>query len=186
MVRRNYTLADAAYELEEAALLAEEIEETFNLQLLSPWEADGVAHIVDAQYRAAISRRSDYACDLEAHILRGAGAVFRFKGSYLVGVKENGVFVVSHFAPRTLREGLEMMKNLADGLAPVTMAVPFFLARMAIRAGFEWVAVTHQRFGLLPRLKYVLVNRAMTDDTVADVQTVAVLSDVGSFRPRLP
>lgn len=133
------------------------------------WKAERI----DRQYKSAMSRRNDYLCDLESHIYRGACTVVRYKDSYLVGNMNDGVFTVSHFAPKNMKEGVEMMKFFALGYFKIVFAVPFFLARMAHKLGFEWVTSTHQIFAGKSCLKHVFVNKYMTDKFVMLVEDLS-------------
>jgi len=47
-------------------------------------------------------------------ISRYSGRVFNYKDSYVVGRAQQGFFVVSHFAPASLREGMEMLSKLFE------------------------------------------------------------------------
>ena len=157
------------------------------LPLLTQDEAWEVAPTVASQYETAMSRRSDYQCDLQAHIESGMCRVYAHpNGSFLVGNVQDGVFVVSHFAPKSLRKGFEMMRDIADGEARISFAVPFYLARQALKAGFEWVADTHQVFNGRSCLKHVFCIRRMADSRKDAIADASALFDCGAFCAAIP
>lgn len=156
------------------------------LQLLSQEESRIYAEQIDAQYRKKIALHSDYHCDLWSHIYFGYGSVFKYKDSFLVGYLQEGVFIVSHFAPASMKQGVEMMRELANGYESICFAIPFFMAKQAIKLGFEWIGSTHQLFAGHACFKHVFVNKRMSDSTVRTIQSMIERTDVGMFKPELP
>lgn len=71
------------------------------------------SYLIESQYERAIARSSTYKCwPLSNH-------------------------VASDFAPSTLREGMELIRYLADFHQAIVMAVPLKLARQASRCGWQ-------------------------------------------------
>lgn len=81
---------------------------------------EGEEDVIAAQYEAAMTRRRSYVCDLANHIYNCDVRIHRYRRSYLVGYENEGVFIISHFAPYSMREGVEMMKRLGMAVAAVT------------------------------------------------------------------
>lgn len=82
-------------------------------------------------YAAAISRRDREPLELERFVSHFGGMSFdptfafgeREKG-YLLGYLKYGVFVPTHFAPKTMRGGYELMKRLGESVnVPAVMSV---------------------------------------------------------------
>ena len=92
------------------------------------------------QYVKAMSRGSDWwNPNIAEHIFGWFGElVHDGKGNYLIGSFITGpVFAISHFAPRTLRGGMEMLAELAEDYRhPVVCAVPQPKADMLARLGW--------------------------------------------------
>ena len=118
------------------------------------------------QYERAISRTSSYKCrDLADHVYYGHGQVYKYQSSYLVGAMFEDVFVLSHFAPKSLREGMAMMEFIAyKETQPMVLAVPHRQAKMAIKCGWDLVGITEQWFGNSYVKKVVLCNRALSNE----------------------
>lgn len=126
----------------------------------------GECELIREQYERAISRTSSYMCrDLASHIYEGHGLVYKHQESFLVGAMFEDIFVLSHFAPKTLKEGMAMMKFIAyKETQPMVLAVPHRQAKMALRCGWDLVGLTVQRFGNEMVPKVVLCNRALPND----------------------
>lgn len=70
-------------------------------------EEDEFIERIQNNYEQAISRTSDYIGNLEGHILRGYGIVYQpdpNDESVLVGFTLRDIFIVSHFAPTSLKK----------------------------------------------------------------------------------
>lgn len=118
---------------------------------------------IQNQYERAMSRSWDHICDLSNHIYYPSTRVWAYKRSYLVGYEHEGYFIVSHFAPFSLREGMEMMREIASSYSKIIIAVPFKQARMMIKCGFEWIGTTHQIFKRRSYQKYVFTSRWLSE-----------------------
>lgn len=122
---------------------------------------------IEHQYERAISRTSTYHCQsLADHVYSGHGLVYKYKSSYLVGNYYcEEAFVLSHFAPKSLKEGMEMMEFVSyKETIPMVLAVPHRQAKMAIKCGWDLVGLTQQIFGGEMVQKVVLCNRALSND----------------------
>ena len=149
--------------LEEHLLDQEDLPRKKSIYSSQDWDE---CEQIRTQYERAISRTSTYVCrDLASHIYEGHGEVYKHQESYLVGVMFEDIFVLSHFAPKSLREGMAMMKHVAyEETQPMVLAVPHRQAKMALRCGWDLVGLTVQRFGNEMVPKVVLCNRALSND----------------------
>ncbi len=116
------------------------------------------------QYEAAMSRQSSYLCrDLADHAANYA-FVFKYEhkngtASYLVGNVLRDVFIVSHFAPASLKGGVEMMRWINEKASfNVAFAIPFRLAKMACKLKFDYICTSHQLFAGHCVIKHVFCN----------------------------
>jgi len=121
-----------------------------------------IANLLQEQYEKAISRRSSYRGNLANHLLSGNAEVWWYGNTRtaVAGIHQNGVFLLSHFCPSNLREGVAAMKALAEIDYPVVAAVPELMANQLEKAG--WV-----RRGMVPQffdgeivVKVVMANHA--------------------------
>lgn len=158
--------------VEDSRVLQQEMEEYSSIEdgcfedwsNLYDWEADWdypeIAYQFQEQYESAISRTSDYVNDhIYAHLCNQNGAlVHRYKSSFVAGFKSEGIFILSHFAPYSLREGMEHLKVLQELPFKVLIAVPEYQAQMLIRLGFDFAGITYQFFGGELVEKQVLTN----------------------------
>lgn len=135
------------------------------------WQFPGnyydLADRIQEQYEAAITRRSTYIGDLAGHVLRGGGLVYENQGSYLVGNVVGAVFVVSHFAPKTLRSGYEMVKYLPF---PAVAAVPDAQANMLLKAGWRYLTDVPQFFAGEIVMKHVMVSPRVLPQDLQELQ----------------
>lgn len=86
---------------------------------------------IQENYEKAISRTSDYKADLYQHIANWYGVIYqpdKTDTSVLVGYTFRDIFLVSHFAPSSLRKGLDLIKHAASDSMPIVIAVPEFLS----------------------------------------------------------
>lgn len=139
------------------------------------------------QYERAISRTSTYKCwSLADHIYYGHGLVYKHQTSYLVGNWYEGVFVLSHFAPASIKAGKEMMEFISyKETIPMVLAVPHYQAKMALRCGWDLVGLTWQEFGGTLVQKVVLCNRALPNDKYWELRERLKL-EAGLRKPQLP
>lgn len=130
------------------------------------------AEIIQEQYANAISRTSDYVCQtLNYHLLGGNAHVLDLlhSGDYVCGFEKADCFIVSHFAPRTLRSGIRMIKALAQSDIPVMIATLPYQAEQLRKAGFRKVAEIPQFWDGEIVTKYVMVNDSVTSYHLVDV-----------------
>lgn len=131
-------------------------------------EAERVQH----QYEFAIGRTSDYRGNVSGHIISRHGIVWEpIKHNFLIGQERYGVFCVSHFAPSSLRKGIEMLKSVLHHSMPVCIATLPYQANQLRKLGFHEVGHVPQWFAGEIHMKTVLVN-----DSV-DIYAVQVLLD---------
>ena len=130
------------------------------------------AELIQKQYEAAIGRTSNYRGDVANHILKRYGIVWEpIKRNYLVGQERFGVFCVSHFAPSSIRKGMEMMREVLHSSMPVCIATLPYQANMLRKIGFKEVGKVPQWFAGEVHLKTVMVNDAV------DVYRIQILLD---------
>lgn len=151
----NSFIAECVQEFEEEYDFLNEV------PLLRPEDLErGEAEIIAAQYEAAMTRRRSYVCALEAHIYREHREgqevyIHKYKRSYLVGYKVGEVFVISHFAPYSSRQGMEMIRSLGLAVAAVTED----LSSMLQRCGWEYCGQAPQFFGGEIHMKDIWVSK---------------------------
>lgn len=123
-------------------------------------------------YDKAIGRTSSYRGNLKRHILSGNGIVympFADDNSALVGFPIDDIFVVSHFAPSSLRMGKELIDNIAKEKMPVVIAVPEYQAAQLEKSGFRFITEIPQYFGGEVVMKKVMVNKATTENDLKNL-----------------
>ena len=125
----------------------EEYDYLYTVPLLTAEELrEGESKIIAAQYESAMTRRRSYVCDLDNHINSYYPGqkiyIHRYKESYLVGYKVGEVFIISHFAPFSLRQGMEMIRSLGLAVAAVTPD----LSTMLRRCGWQYCGQIPQEF----------------------------------------
>lgn len=135
------------------------------------------ADIIQKQYESAIGRTSTYRGNVAGHVLNRFGIVWEpIKHNYLVGQERFGVFCISHFAPSSIRKGMEMMKSVLHHNMPVCIATLPYQANMLRKIGFKEVGYAPQWFNGEIHQKTVMVNDAV------DVYTVKSLLDtIGEY-----
>jgi hypothetical protein len=128
-------------------------------------ETEEEASSIADWYEKAMLKRSSYTCDLESHLGRGCGIVYRpyLMDSCLVGQWVEGVFVVSHFAPKNRKEGVALLIEAYASDVPFVVCVPSNLARQLQRLGFTHKGEIPQWFDNELVMKQVMVNRSTTD-----------------------
>jgi len=130
-------------------------------------EKEKLAEEIFENYSNAISRTSTYRGNLKAHVLSGRGIVyspFSDDNSALVGFPINDIFVVSHFAPSSLRMGKELIENVAKEKMPIVIAVPDYQSKQLEKSGFRFVTEIPQYFAGEVVMKKVMVNDATTEE----------------------
>ena len=149
-------------------------------------EAERIAY----QYEKAISRTSNYVCEtLTAHVQRPEISIVEGfhendEGSFVVGqMAENGVFAISHFAPKSLRSGVALVHNLARDIIPMALAVPMYQAKQAIKAGWHLIGMTRQLFNGELIYKFVLINDGVSKKQESEILNVCSMT---LPRPCLP
>lgn len=129
-------------------------------------------------YSAAIGRTSDYRGRLVEHINRGAGQVykpFENDSSALVGYYADywaDVFVVSHFAPSSLRSGVRLMNQVLQEDMPFVFAVPSYQANQLEKAGFYYVDTVEQYFNGEMVEKHVYINKDLSDPSNEELRNM--------------
>jgi len=130
------------------------------------------------QYESAIGRTSNYVGDLYSHILSHNGLVlFDDKNeSAVVGysspIRGGRVFIVSHFAPYSLRSGVNFIRYLANLKHPIVMAVPDYQSNQLLKAGFRKVGSIPQHFGGELVMKNVMVNDNADDQKLKELMNL--------------
>ena len=120
------------------------------------------AELIQKQYELAIGRTSSYRGNVYNHVLNRFGIVWEpIKRNYLVGQERFGVFCVSHFAPSSIRKGMEMMREVLHSSMPVCIATLPYQANMLRKIGFNEVGKVPQWFAGELHLKTVMVNDAI-------------------------
>lgn len=140
-------------------------------RLMEEW-----ADEIDFLYGEAISRHSSYRCDLRSHVLRGCGVVWiprAMSRSALVGQFAGRCFVVSHFAPAGVKEGVKMLETALASNTPFVFCVPPRLARPLERLGYKFITTIPQWFDGEVVVKLVMVNHAVTDDDLIELAKLA-------------
>lgn len=123
---------------------------------------------IQSNYEKAISRHSDYSANLERHIASWYWLVyspFLNDESVLVWQLQWDIFLVSHFAPSSIRMWYHLIKQALNSKMPILFAVPEFLAKQLRKAWFTdlWYQVP-QIFDGEVVMKNVLINKAVTED----------------------
>lgn len=119
---------------------------------------------VIAQYKKAMVKHSTYVCNtLFRHISNDYGKVLKYKHSYCVyydtiGKQREYVKVFSHFAPYSMREGVEMLKHLKNSEDLCIFAVTPYLGEMLEKLGYIYVTDIPQVFGGNCIMKQVYCN----------------------------
>lgn len=100
------------------------------------------AGFIHSNYEKAMNRkREGSALDFDSfynYITQDHVHNFQFGESFVFGSYENGIFFPSHFAPKNLKEGVELIKELYK--YNVVLFVPEDLSKMAESIGFWKIA----------------------------------------------
>ncbi len=126
------------------------------------------------QYRNAMHRHRTYTWSgFPAKFERGWDGIL-YKRSALLGSDTNGYFHVSHFAPKNLREGYELIKQVAGSTQPTVFTVTDDLAKQLEKAGFKQLAEIPQIFNGEVVNKKVMINAATKkEDVLKHLQAMA-------------
>ena len=130
-------------------------------------------------YSKAIGRTSDYRGNLNYHVTSLSGIIYQpdsSSDSVLVGNQVGDIFIASHFAPESLRSGVNLIKDAAESSMPILMAVPAYQAKQLEKAGFKFVTEIPQTFGGEIVSKHVMINEAFTEHDLATVYSELVPS----------
>jgi len=122
---------------------------------------------IQQNYEKAIWRHSDYVADLKRHIATWNWLVyspFVNDTSVLVGQLVWDIFLVSHFAPSSMKMWYKLIKEAMMSKMPIVFAVPDFLSKQLEKAWFTnlWYKIP-QIFNWEVILKNILVNNAVTE-----------------------
>jgi len=101
------------------------------------------------QYATAMRRRrpgSELPEGAFVSYVQSRARVFRHAGSYIFGQLAGGIFKVTHFAPKSLRGGVEAVKALLDSEQATVLAVTADMAGMLEKLGYACVAVLPSNF----------------------------------------
>lgn len=134
------------------------------------------ADIIQEQYSCAISRTSNYVCQtLNYHLLNGNAHVLDLlnTGDYVCGIEKADCFIISHFAPRTIKSGVKMLKALATCDIPVIVATLPYQANQLRKAGFRKVANIPQFWD-----GEIVTKEVMVNDSVTMYHLVDILSEI--------
>lgn len=125
---------------------------------------------IQNNYEKAITRHSNYVADLKAHIASWNWLVyspFVNDESVLVWQLQWDIFLVSHFAPSSIKMWYNLIKHASNCKMPMVFAVPDFLAKQLVKAWFKdlWYQVP-QIFNWEIVMKNVVANNAVTEDDI--------------------
>jgi hypothetical protein len=121
---------------------------------------------------SAILRTSDtgYVGNLGDYLLDGGALAWRPFGmqSCVAGqfMADGTVFVISHFAPQTITEGVRLMVEVLTTRMPMVFAIPDGIAAQADRIGFRRVGTVVQPFFGEPVRKNVMANLATKEEHI--------------------
>lgn len=137
-------------------------------------DVDNILNTVQENYENAISKHSDYSTDLKYYIGSGNAKVyepFASEGdhSLLAGQLVDDIFVVSHFAPESMRKGLNLINEASNSEMPIIMAVPEYLANQLEKAGFRFIIEIPQIFNGETVMKKVMVNDSTTEEDLQNL-----------------
>lgn len=125
---------------------------------------------IQRNYEKAISRHSSYSANLKRHIASWNWLVyspFINDESILVWQLQWDIFLVSHFAPSSMKMGYYLIRQALHSKMPIVFAVPDYLAKQLRKAWFEdlWFKVP-QIFDWEVVMKNVLINDAVTEGDI--------------------
>ena len=136
---------------------------------------ENIANRLQDQYQKAIGRTSTYVGDLYNHILSHSGRVLfddRDESAvvgYPIQLRGGSAFIVSHFAPYSLRSGVNLIKYLSKIDHPIIIAVPDYQSRQLSKAGFRKVGIVPQHFDGEVVMKNVMANDYADDNKLKEL-----------------
>lgn len=98
-------------------------------------ETSGLSHKIFDQYANAMNRKRSYLYYGLLDRLNDAPYGFREGESFLFGYPDKKIFVPSHFAPSTLKEGVSLIKKVGNSNTPVIFSVTPDLEKMLQKTG---------------------------------------------------
>jgi hypothetical protein len=117
----------------------EESQEDPWLEVFTPAESLPLVQVWANYAQAMRRRRPESILDEDRfirHVQRDDTHALRHGRSVIFGGLNEGVFMPSHFAPSSIREGVELFKKLGEGCLPVVLCVTEDLVAMAEKSGF--------------------------------------------------
>lgn len=85
---------------------------------------------------------------------------FRYGENYIFGYPGSNLFVPSHFAPSTMKGGVELIKKIGNSKSPAVFSVTEDLSPMLEKSGFIKIGEHPQTFGGTVSNKHMMVNKA--------------------------
>lgn len=143
--------------------IPEDMKDTFGIRYV---DSEEEANKVQQQYERAMGRQSNYIGNVKDHILNHNGVVYEDNGNYLVGTIKDNTFLISHFAPKSLRGGMEMLKGIKEGGLKVVLAVPSYQGNQLNKLGFKSVGQIPQYFDGDIVLKNVYANDIVSNEDI--------------------
>lgn len=122
----------------------------------------GEVGTIYAQYAASIGKHSSYRYrGLPYGILTEDFKVLKVGHSYIASpyyVDKPWLFIASHFAPYSVRDGAELLAECRDSGTVMVLAVLPFMGKQLVRLGYTKVTETEQYFAGELVLKEVYTN----------------------------
>lgn len=159
-------MSETYFGLPTASVIPQEMRDNFGVRFVESAEE---AERVHQQYKAAMSKQSDYVGPVYQNLLARRSVLYEDNGSYIVAPRKavqatGNIFVISHFAPKGMKDGVRMVKNLATGPMKVIAAVPPYQGNMLRKAGFDFAGQTVQPFHGELVLKDVYTSQSVTQE----------------------
>lgn len=110
------------------------------LETTQGWTKDALRRAYRQYVEAMCRKRAGSQLSKEAfwgYLSQPSVRVFRYNGSYIFGQLGGGIFKVSHFAPATMRGGVDAVQALLSTDQACVLAVPKDMALMLERLGHE-------------------------------------------------
>lgn len=159
-------MSETYFGLPAVSVIPQEMRDNFGVRFVESAEE---AERVHQQYEAAMSKQSDYTGPVYQNLLARRSVLYEDNGSYIVAPRKavqatGNIFVISHFAPKGMKDGVRMVKNLATGPMKVIAAVPPYQGNMLRKAGFDFAGQTVQPFHGELVLKDVYTSQSVTQE----------------------
>lgn len=126
----------------------------------SPEEYPGYAEKLFDQYANAMNRRRSYLYYGFPQRMTETPYGFRLGENYIFGYPGSNLFVPSHFAPSTMKGGVELIKKIGNSKNPAVFSVTEDLSPMLEKSGFIKIGEHPQIFGGTVSNKHIMVNKA--------------------------